>query len=223
MLSVIDGVNGGVVGSNETDDVLVGDATDNTFFVGMGIDFVDGGAGFDVLNVDGDLIEWTFTEQNDGSVLATHATWGANTLTNVEAIFFARSGETFSLVDSIAGTAGLPAQRIDNDNVLNGTNGDDVLFATANLSGLYGGVGDDIYDADPNGFSQINYDGARSEFTIVENADGSITIFHPIWGTDTASNIDALIFTGLEPGVDGNAVGEFEFLAVDDIVFGAHT
>ena len=113
MIGVVEGVDGGIVGSNDTDDVLIGSAVDNTFFVGRGIDFVDGGAGFDVLNVDGDLIEWTFSTQADGSLLATHATWGANTLTNVEAIFFARSGETFSVADAIAGTAGLPAQRID--------------------------------------------------------------------------------------------------------------
>ena len=132
-------------------------------FVGRGVDFGDGRGGDDVLNVDGALSEWTFIEQNDGSVVATHATWGENTLINIESIFFARTDETVSIEDAIAGTPNRAAQLVDDDEVLNETNGDDVLVANNNLLGLYGGVGDDTYDGGGVNFSQINYDGARSE------------------------------------------------------------
>ena len=219
MLGVVSGVNGGVLGSNETDDSLTGGAEDNVFFVGRGVDSIDGGAGTDTLNVDGEAIEWSFSTLADGSVVMTHPTWGTNTLTNVESIFFARSGETLSIADAIAATAGLPAQRVDSDVVLNGSPGDDTLVDTAGLAGLYGGVGDDTFIGVDGNFSQVNYDGLRSEFTITENDDGSLNVSHPIWGTDTIVDIDALVFTGSEPGVDGVVSGDFELILTDDIVF----
>jgi len=188
MLGVVNNVDGGILGSNDTNDTLQGGAEDNVFFVGRGVDFIDGGAGNDVLNVDGEAIEWTFTQLANGDVVMTHPTWGENTLSNVESIFFARSGETLSIQAAIAATAGLPAQRVDSDNVVNGTNGNDTIQVVDGLQGAYGGVGDDIYNGAADSFSQVNYDGVRSEFTIVENANGSITVFHPIWGTDTGTN-----------------------------------
>ena len=136
MLGVVSGVNGGVLGSNETDDTLTGGTEDNVFFVGRGVDSIDGGSGTDTLNVDGEAIEWNFSTLADGSVVMTHPTWGTNTLTNVESIFFARSGETLSIADAIAATAGLPAQRVHSDVVLNGTPGDDTLVNSAGLAGL---------------------------------------------------------------------------------------
>ena len=219
MLGVINNVNGGVVGSNDTNDNLQGDDENNVFFVGRGTDFVDGGAGNDTLNVDGEAIEWTFTTLANGQILMTHPTWGSNTLENIEFIFFARSGITLSVQDAIAATADLPDQRIDSDNVLNGTNGNDTLNDNADVGGLYGGVGDDNFIGDSDSFSQVNYDGVRAEFTVLQNNDGSITVFHPIWGTDTLLNIDALIFTGREPGVDGLQTGDFEFIDVTDLIF----
>jgi len=219
MLGVIDGTAGGILGSNETDDTLTGSAENNVFFVGRGTDTINGRGGQDVLNVDGEALEWNFTTLADGSVVMTHPTWGTNTLTNVESIFFARSGTTLSIADAIAATAGLPTLRVDSDTVLNGTPGNDTLQDAVGLLGLYGGVGNDTYQGVAGNFSQVNYDGIRSEFTITENNDGSITVFHPIWGTDTLVDINALVFTGSEPGVDGVRSGDFEQVLADDIVF----
>ena len=56
--TTIDGV---ITGSNDVDDVLNGDGGDNVFFAGRGTDVINGGAGNDTLNVDGDIIEWTFS------------------------------------------------------------------------------------------------------------------------------------------------------------------
>ena len=219
MLGVVNGVAGGVLGSNETDDVLTGGGENNVFFVGRGTDTINGGGGQDVLNVDGEAIEWNFETLANGSVVMTHPTWGTNTLTNVESIFFARSGDTLSIADAIAATAGLPTLRVDSDTVLNGTPGSDNLQDVSGLFGLYGGVGNDTYQGVAGNFSQVNYDGLRSEFTITENNDGSITISHPVWGTDRLTNIDALVFTGAEPGVDGVRSGDFEQILVSDIIF----
>ena len=146
----------------------------------------------------------------------THPTWGENTLVGIEQITSLRGGETVSLGDAIASTAGLPDFRLDNDNVINGTNGNDVLEGGAGIQGFYGGTGDDVYFG-ADDFVQVNYDGARSEYNISENGDGSITVDHPIWGTDTLVNIDGLVFTGAEPGVGGAVSAPFEFVATDDL------
>jgi len=199
--------NGGVAPAvSADDDFIIGTNADETFFVGQGNDFIDGAGGQDVLNVDGEAIEWNFTTLDDGTLVMTHPTWGQNTLTNIESIFFARSGVTRTVADAIAVTAGLPLQRLDSDNVLNGTNGDDFISDAGGITGLYGGVGDDTFQGVDGNFSQVNYDGNRSEFNISENADGSLAVVHPTWG---------------EPGADGAVTGDFEFLAVDDIVFDA--
>ena len=209
-------INGVITGSNDVDDFLNGDGGDNVFFAGRGTDVIQGGAGNDTLNVDGDIIEWTFSANADGSVTMTHPTWGENTLIGIENIFSQRAGQSFSIDDAIAMTNGLPRFRLDGDNVINGTNGDDVIEATAEVQGFYGGTGDDVYFG-TDAFEQVNYDGSRSEYTITENGDGSLTVDHPIWGTDTLFDIDGLIFTGVEPGVGGEVSGPFEFVSTDDL------
>jgi len=209
-------INGVITGSNDVDDTLIGDGGDNEFFAGRGIDIIQGGAGNDTLRVDGDVFEWIFSANADGSVTMTHPTWGENTLIGIEQIFSQRSGQLFSIDDAIASTNGLPRFRLDNDNVINGTNGDDTISATADVQGFYGGIGDDVFFG-TNNFEQVNYDGSRSEYDITENGDGSITVDHPIWGTDTLIDIDALIFTGVEPGVGGAQSSPFEFISTDDL------
>ncbi len=211
--TTIDGV---ITGSNDVDDFLNGTNGNDTFFAGRGTDVIQGGAGQDTLNVDGDIFEWTFSANNDGSVTMTHPTWGENTLVGIEQITSQRSGETFSIDDAIAATDGLPRFRLDNDNVINGTNGNDNIQGGADVQGFYGGTGDDVYFG-TDGFEQVNYDGARSEYNISQNNDGSITVDHPIWGTDTLVDIDAMIFTGVEPGVGGAQTAAFEFVSTDDL------
>ena len=209
-------VDGVITGSNDVDDTLIGDAGNNVFFAGRGTDLIQGGAGNDTLRVDGDIFEWTFSANADGSVTMTHPTWGENTLVGIEQILSQRSGETFSIDEAIASTDGLPRFRLDNDNVINGTNGDDVIPGGTDVQGFYGGTGDDVFFGTGD-FEQVNYDGSRSEYSITQNGDGSITVDHPIWGTDTLNDIDALIFTGVEPGVGGDRSGPFEFISTDDL------
>ena len=210
---LIDGI---ITGSNDVNDTLIGDAGDNEFFAGRGTDFIQGAGGTDTLRVDGDIFEWTYITNANGFLTMTHPTWGENTLTEVEQITSLRSGQSFSITDAIASTDGLPRFRLDNDNVINGTNGDDVIPSANGVQGFYGGLGDDTYQG-TNDFEQVNYDGARTEYTITQNADGSITAAHPIWGTDTLINVDALIFTGIEPGVGGTRTAPFEFISVNDL------
>lgn len=210
--TLIDGI---ITGSNDVNDNLTGDDGNNVFFAGRGNDLIRGLGGQDTLRVDGDVFEWTYSEDND-VITMTHPTWGVNTLMNVERIFSLRAGQDFTVIQAIASTNGLPEFRLDNDNVINGTNRDDLIPAQAGVQGFYGGLGNDTYQGTAN-FEQVNYDGARAEYTIRQNTNGSISISHPIWGDDTLFDIDGLIFTGVEPGVGGEQSAPFEFVNIGDL------
>lgn len=209
-------INGIITGSNDVNDNLIGDNQDNVFFAGRGTDLIRGLDGQDTLRVDGDIFEWTYVMETSDRLIMTHPTWGQNTLISLERIFSLRAGEEFSISEAIASTDGLPAFRLDNDNVINGTNLDDVIPASVEVQGFYGGLGDDTYQGTQN-FEQVNYDGARSEYTFRQNANGSVRVSHPIWGNDTLIDIDALIFTGVEPGVGGERTADFEFVSIEDL------
>lgn len=198
----------GVYSGTANNDVLSGNTTSTTFYVGMGNDTIIGNGPNDVLRIDGDVEEWTFSANNDGSVSMSHATWGVNTIIGVEQLQFMRSGTTMTVSDAIDATAGLPTFRVDGDNVINGTPGDDIMVGSRNTDNFYGGVGDDSYDGG-DGFDQVNYDGNRSEYDVTQNADGSFTLTHDVWGTDTITNIEGLYFNGNN-----------EWIAVNDL-FGA--
>ena len=209
-------INGVITGSNDVNDNLSGDAGNNVFFAGRGADLIRGLAGRDTLRVDGDVLEWTYT-QNGDTLTMTHPTWGVNTLISIERIFSLRAGQDYTINQAIASTNGLPAFRLDNDNVINGTPGDDVIPAQTGVQGFYGGLGNDTYQGS-NNFEQVNYDGARDEFTISRNANGSVSVNHPIWGNDTLIDIDGVVFTGVEPGVGGVRTAEFEYVSIADLV-----
>lgn len=209
-------INGVITGSNDVNDNLTGTAGNNTFFSGRGNDLIRGLGGTDTLRADGDVFEWTYSQAGD-TLTMTHPTWGVNTLISVERILSLRSGGTFTVGQAIASTNGLPDFRLDNDNVINGTPGNDTIPGQAGVQGFYGGLGNDTYQGTGN-FEQVNYDGARAEYTFRQNANGSIRVSHPIWGTDTLVNIDGVIFTGVEPGVGGVRTAEFEYVDVGDLV-----
>ena len=208
-------INGVITGSNDINDNLTGTSGTDIFFAGRGNDLIRGLGGQDSLRVDGDVFEWTYIRDGD-TLIMTHPTWGVNTLINMERIFSLRSGQNFTISQAISSTNGLPIFRLDNDNVVNGTPGDDIIPAQTGVQGYYGGLGDDRFIG-TNSFEQVNYDGAQDEFSFRLNANGSVRVSHPIWGTDTLINIDGLMFTGVEPGVGGVRTEDFEYVDVDDL------
>ena len=214
-------VNGVYTGTSGVD-ALIGGSEAITFNAGMGVgDTLIGNSANDILNVEGGVVEWTFFNNGDGSVTMTHPTWGANMMTGIDTILFGRTGETLSVADAIAATAGLPAFRLDDDGVVNGTPFDDVMIGTDGFDNYYGGVGNDVYDGGA-GFDQVNYDGLRSDYNIADNGDGSYTISNDVFGIDTITNVEGIFFNGGANNipVDGISVGQPEFVMVADL-FGA--
>ena len=77
-----------------------------------------------------------------------------------------------------------------------GSIGDDVLTGNAGNNNLNGRSGDDILDGGP-GLDSAIFAAPRSEFTIIDNGDGTTTVRHDVasgLGTDLLSNIAILVF-----------------------------
>jgi len=197
-------VNGVLTGTNGVD-ALIGGAEATSFYTGMGIgDSVVGNSNNDLLIVDGDLVEWTFFNNGDGTVTMQHATWGVNTISGIENIIFSRSEQTLSVNDAIAQTAGLPAFRVDADGQINGTPFDDVMIGNGGDQTFYAGVGNDFMDGGA-GFDQATFDGFIADYNIGQNADGSVTLTSALWGTDTVTNIEGLFFNGANEYINVDA------------------
>ncbi len=89
--------------------------------------------------------------------------------------------------------------------------GDDIFIGNDADNIFYGGEGDDVFDGAGGTQNQVTYDGLMSEYNLTRNDDGSITVSHDIWGTDTLINIDAVVFS------KGDRVLNIEDIEFDDI------
>ena len=186
------GIITGTVGNN----LLRGTNQNDVFYGDRGNDVIDGNGGnYNQVEYDGALIEYTFTQNANGSVTASHATWGTDTLTDIDGFWFSREQAWYSIEDAIRLTESQPDFRLDDDGVLNGTPGNDIMTGTEADDFYYGGTGDDTYDGQ-GGYNQVNFDGDLSDYTITQNGNGSFTFDHPVWGTDTLTNIDGLWLGG---------------------------
>jgi Ca2+-binding RTX toxin-like protein len=128
----------GVVGS-AFNDTMIGDAGDNVFESGGGVDSIDGGDGIDVV---------TFRNAKAG-VVANMATLGGSTLVGGSTIVNVEGVEGSAFNDRLTGDAGpnrlLGGAGLDS---LTGGDGDDTLDGGAGVDVLTGGAGNDLYVID---------------------------------------------------------------------------
>lgn len=187
----------GVITGNDSDNALTGSNQNDLFYGGRGDDILDGnGGGYNQGEYDGALIEYTFTRNNDGSVTMSHPTWGTDTLIDIDGLWFMREQAWYSLDDAITITQSMPEFRLDDDNVLNGTPGNDIMNAAAGGTNFYGGTGNDRFNGRNNRYDQVNYDGDVEDYTITDLGNGNYRFSHPVWGVDTLNSIDGLWFGG---------------------------
>lgn len=167
------------------DDTLVGRAGD---------DRLDGGEGFDQANYVGDFDDFIFTRRADGLITVSDTTGaeGADTLVNVEAVYFDGS-QTWAAVENLVAGYG---SEVD-DPWIDGTAGDDNLYGLAGDDTLVGRGGDDFLYGGA-GFDQANYFGSSADFSFVLNSDGTVTVTDLVGdeGTDILSGMEALYFEG---------------------------
>lgn len=87
-----------------------------------------------------------------------------------------------------------------------GGSGDDIFIGNDADNIFYGGRGDDHFDGGGGADNRVTYDGAREDYAISQNADGSLTVSHDIWGTDTLINIDRIVFSKTEAWFDAQDI-----------------
>ena len=188
----------GTITGGTGDDVLTGaSGVQDIFYGDRGDDVFDGrGAEYDQVEYDGEMREYTFTRNADGSVTVSHPSWGTDTLVDIDGMWFVREQAWYSVDDAIALTADLPTFRIDADDVLNGTPGNDVMRADAGGTNFYGGTGNDRYVGRRDAYDQVNFDGDFADYTFTRADNGNVIAEHPVWGRDVLVQIDGIYFSG---------------------------
>ncbi len=178
-------------------DTLNGGDGDDVLYGGTGNDVLAGGAGsYNQVNYDGYASDYSFRRNADGSVTVSNVTYGADTMTNIHGLWFLAESEwydpsklyTNAGSNSIYGTVG--------DERLSGTQAGDNIYGSDGSDVLYGGKGDDLLDGGGGDYNQADYDGAAGDYTFVLNTNGTTTVTHAVYGTDTLSGINGIWFTG---------------------------
>ena len=176
-------------------DTLSGGGGDDTYRVSQGDVVIEG----DRLGTDTAIsfvTNYTLGANVENLILETGSTGNGNDLNNTltgnngNNLLNGGTGE-----DTISGNLG--------NDVLNGDEGNDVIYGGSGNDQLNGGIGNDTlsggFDNDTinggEGYDYIEINGARVDFTITKNADGSISIVDK-WSLDGDLGID--IISGIE-------------------------
>ena len=205
---------GGYVAGTDGADRFVGTEGKDTFYGGKGNDVYEGKGDYNQVDYDGKASDYQFVRNADGTVTVTHPTYGTDTLKDIDGFWFRGESKWYPIEDLAAEAPIDGGGEPDGDiNVINatggyveGTDGDDLFIGTGGKDAFYGGKGDDVYKGGA-GYDQVDYDGKASDYQFVRNADGSVTVSHPTYGTDTLEGINGFWFRG-----------EAKWYAFDDLV-----
>jgi Ca2+-binding RTX toxin-like protein len=97
----------------------------------------------------------------------------------------------------------------------NAENASGVHFIGGAGTDVFGsGVGDDVFDGGDGNLDVVTYTGASTDYTIVDNADGSVTVSSGTEGSDTLWNVERLQFSDGTFGANASLNG-----APSDILF----
>ncbi|MGJ8573381.1 MAG: calcium-binding protein [Hoeflea sp.] len=168
-----------LTGTAGNDAILGGDG-DDTLYGGAGDDLLDGqGGAYNQVDYDGAASDYTFTRNADDSVSVSHATYGTDTLKNIDGVWFYGESAWYDLdalvpdPNTYVGTG--------NSGYFGGTTGDDTIIFT-------GGTGNYV-NADA-GNDLIVFSGNVADYNIIGQGD-HFTI-------ENAAGTDAIQFTEVE-------------------------
>ena len=105
---------------------------------------------------------------------------------------------TFQEVNLIEGTQG--------NDIVYGTDGNDLFNLGEGRDVVHGSAGDDIINGGDDGYNQVDYDGAPSDYSFSRDDNGTITVIKPN-GTDTLTDIGGIWFNG-----------EQQWYAIEDLI-----
>ena len=159
-------------------DTLTGDTNANTLRGGGGNDTLDGGAGADTAEYLGVSSDYTWAQGSDGSWTVRDVSGG------VDGVDILKNIERLKFSDTVIQ---LPVPPV--TNIINGSNGNDTLFATSANDIIDGGAGTDT----------VQFNGASTDFSWTQGADSSWTVKDlrtgSPEGTDTLKDVEQLKFT----------------------------
>lgn len=166
---------------NDLANRLQGGAGDDILLGGGGDDILDGGTGFDTASFETALAGVTIDLSKSGLQNTRGA--GIDTLVSIEGVKGSAYADTLTGDDkanTLDGGAG--------DDTLSGGGGDDILIGGAGNDTIDGGSGDDT----------ARYFAAKSNYSVVVNADGSTTVTDlrsgSPDGTDKLINVEHIVF-----------------------------
>ena len=171
---------------------------------------------YDQVDYSGDLTDYTFVQNANGTVTVSHPTLGTDTLFNIEGFWFYGENNWYSLEQALdlAGPGG--------EAVIGGTDGDDILFGTDGndfvngLGGndtLVGGSGNDVIrggDGDDNIIGELE--------DLSDLSSG--TVNDQLYGDDGNDFLSGQIGNDLLAGGNGNDV--LDGGSNDDQLFGGN-
>lgn len=189
-----------IIGTDANDDITSGGGVD-VIKGSKGNDNIDGGgAEYDQIDYDGAASDYTFTKNDDGSVTVVKPDGGIDTLKNIDGFWFKGSAEwkplSEVLSDTDGGDTGGVIEGTNGADYLLGTDGDDTFNAGKGVDVIDGSKGNDTINGGDTGYNQIDYDGARADYTFTDNGNGTISIAKPDGGVDTVSDIGGFWFKG---------------------------
>ena len=192
------------------DDHIMGLAGNDTLYGGRGNDELDGGAGdYNQADYDGAASDYVFTRNADGTVTVTNATYGTDTLTEIDGIWFRGEGKWYSIgaLTQTGGGSGSTINGTAGNDYLVGTAGNDTILGGDGNDTLVGGAGNDILNGEGGTYNQVDYSGKAADYTFTRNADGTIKVESLAEGSDSLSNINGIWFSG-----------ESKWYAINDLV-----
>ena len=160
-------------------DFLIGSDDDDIIKGYGGDDYIDGGFGNDTAVFNGKSSDYIIASNQDGTfIVDLYGSDGGDYLNNVEQLYFNGDSQSISVGDLnfISDTSGNDVLNggnardtifsLEGDDVVTAGSGDDVVIRGSGNSDIDGGVGSDI----------VSYSGTASDFVIVLNNDGSVSV-----------------------------------------------
>lgn len=185
------------------DDILVGGSGDNKLYGGAGNDSLNGGSGADILDggegIDtavfaGARDDYSFIWNAEDSTLSITGSGQTDILSNIEILDF--YGSTYDgPLSELDVTSARNITGNDQDNTLNGANGNDVLVGGAGNDTLTGGLGNDVLNGGEGDDTAV-FTQEQANYTFAWNAATSTLTVTGFDGVDTLIGIEKLDFAG---------------------------
>lgn len=196
-IGTITGTNGDdqLFGTNG-DDVIDGLRGSDVVIGSDGNDSIALGADYDQVNYDGAASDYTFVRNGDGTITVTKPDGGVDTLEGVDGFWFQGEGAWYG-ADALATTNGSGGQitGTNGDDQLRGTNGDDEIDGLGGQDIVLGSTGNDIITLGDE-YDQVNYAGNSTDYNIILNVDGTLTVTKPDGDIDRLEGVDGFWFQG---------------------------